>query len=74
MQIEDYEQQIIELQAKAAYQEDLLQSLSQMVADQDKVIRRLDSQVKRWESRLDDMAYTIESGSSTGTEPPPPHY
>jgi SlyX protein len=74
MSIEEYEQQVIELQAKVAYQEDMLQSLSTTIADQDKMIHLLEAKMKRWESRLDEMTYAMDSDSAPISEPPPPHY
>ncbi len=70
---EELIQQIIELQAKAVFQEDLLQSLNQIVIEQDKTIRALTERVQRWESKLDDMSYAIESGGTPQSEVPP-HY
>ncbi len=74
MSIEECQDHIMELQAKVAYQEDMLQELNDTVAGQDKTIRALIAKLKRWESRLDEMAYAMESGSTKASEPPPPHY
>lgn len=74
MSIEECELEIMELQAKVAFQEDMLQSLNDIVTKQDKAIRALSGKVKRWESRLDDMAYSMDSDSNKASEPPPPHY
>lgn len=67
------EQKIIELQARVAFQEDMLQSLNDTVAEQDKTIVLLRHAIKSWESRLEDMAGAIGAGSNNTTELPP-HY
>lgn len=72
--IEELQQDIIELQAKVAFQEDTIQSLNETIALQDKAIHLLNSKLVRWESRLDEIAYAMDADSPTGVEPPPPHY
>ncbi|MFT5421730.1 MAG: putative coiled-coil protein SlyX [Candidatus Endobugula sp.] len=74
MPIEYLKQQVIDLQDRLTFQEDMLQSLNQTVVDQDKAICVLNIQLKRWESRFNDMAYAIDSSDSPISEPPPPHY
>lgn len=73
MSQEELNQQIIDLQGRVSFQEDLLQSLNETVAEQDKAIQSLRSQLQRWESRLDDMSYSMESASGAASEVPP-HY
>ena len=72
--IEEMQQDMIELQAKVAYQEDMLQSLNDVIAEQDKAIHLLNSKLARWQTRLDEMAYAMDADASKGVEPPPPHY
>ncbi len=71
--IEDLQTQIADLQSRVIYQEDLLQSLNDIVANQDQTITLLKSQLKRWESRLDDVSNNISSGGQSVSEKPP-HY
>lgn len=74
MSIEKLQQEIDDLQSRVAYQEDMLQSLNSTIADQDKVIHLLAEKLKRWETRLDEVAYSVESEAGKASEPPPPHY
>jgi SlyX protein len=74
MQKKDLEQYIVDLQARLAFQEDILYSLNQTVADQDKAISLLKNQLKRWELRLDEISSAMDSGEAATIEPPPPHY
>ena len=74
MTIEKLQQEIVDLQSRVAYQEDMLQSLNTTIADQDRVIHLLIGKLKRWEARLDEVAYSAEFHSNKGSEPPPPHY
>ncbi len=73
MSEEDLQQQIIDLQARLAFQEDTLESLNDEIARQDKALDLLRIQVKRWESRLEDMASSVDSGANSVNERPP-HY
>ncbi len=70
---DDLQQQVIDLQARVAFQEDTLQALDSALAEQDKVIALLQLQLKRWESRFDEMTYAMESSGSIANEKPP-HY
>jgi len=70
---EDLEQQVIDLQARVAFQEDTLQALDHAMAEQDKVIALLQLQLRRWESRFEGMTHAIESSGIPVVEKPP-HY
>jgi len=64
-----------ELEARAAVQDDLIESLNQVVARQDRELVDLARRVKDLETRLADLAEAASSalGGSGGHEVPP-HY
>lgn len=66
-------EQIVDLQARVAFQEDLIQALNTTVAEQDQALTALKLRLQRWESKLDDLAYSVES-SGGPTNEKPPHY
>lgn len=65
------EQRLIELEIKAAYQEDLLQELNTIVAQQQRQIYLLEKTCQMLHERMNSLL--DEKGSDT-VEPPPPHY
>lgn len=66
------EDRIIELEIKAAYQEDLLQELNKIVAGQQQQIDRLEATCKMLNDRIKSLS--AESGSAENIEEAPPHY
>ena len=66
------EQRIIELEIKQAYQEDLIQALNQVVADQQKQIGKLEETCKLLHNKIKSLAY--DPSQSTGVDERPPHY
>lgn len=62
---------IIELEIKVAYQEDLLQSLNDIVSDQQRQLIRLEETCKLLGQRIKNMAEP--DGINQGVELPP-HY
>ncbi len=77
MSTNSLQQKIDDLEIRLSYQEDLLLSLNQRVAAQDKQIRQLQQYLQRsqqqWQQgqqRLDDMLYNLEAGAVDK----PPHY
>ena len=66
----DLQNQIHDLQARLAYQEDLLQSLNDVIANQDLTISRLQHELQQSRQKLDEVAFSIEA---KGLEKPP-HY
>lgn len=71
--IAELEQQMIDLQARVTFQEDMLQSLDKIVAQQNQTISLLQVQLERWQSRFDELADNLESSTVGGIEKPP-HY
>jgi len=64
------QQQIDDLQSRLAHQEDMLQSLNQIIVAQDKNILGLNQQLQQQQNKLDDVSYSIESSAVEK----PPHY
>ncbi|MNG94450.1 hypothetical protein D3C76_907960 [compost metagenome] len=65
------ESRIVELESRQAFQDDTIQSLNDVVAEQDRVIERLQMQVAELIKRYEDM---VGQYGSEGEEAPPPHY
>jgi len=64
---------IIELEIKAAYQDDLLQALNQIVSQQQLQIDRLEATCKLLNERINSLS--VEgSGGGENVEEIPPHY
>lgn len=70
---EQLQQQIIDLQDRVTFQEDMLATLNEAIVSQDNTIHMLQHWMKRCQSRLDEVAYGSEEGANI-IEPPPPHY
>ena len=63
-----------ELESRLAFQDDLIESLNQVVARQDRELANLAQRVKDLEARLTDLAEAAgQPGGSAGHEVPP-HY
>ncbi len=63
---------IIELEIKAAYQEDLLQALNKIVAAQQQQIDRLEATCQMLNERIKSLS--VEGGPGENVEEVPPHY
>lgn len=69
----DVDSAVIELQSRIAFQEDSLQALNGIIAEQDAAIVRMQKHIQLLNQKLDDLVDNI--GEKGGTpEPPPPHY
>ena len=64
---------IIELEIKAAYQEDLLQELNKIVGQQQQQIDRLEATCRLLNERIKSLS-TESSGGGENIEEVPPHY
>ncbi|MGH1484609.1 MAG: SlyX family protein [Cellvibrionaceae bacterium] len=62
--------QINDLQTRLTYQEDLLQSLNDVIANQDLMLSRLQHELQQNRQKLDEVAYSMEAKGSEK----PPHY
>ena len=67
------ENRLIELEIKAAYQDDLLQTLNDIIAAQQQQIDRLERAYKTMHERVDSLAAKSPEDSSPQHELPP-HY
>ena len=65
------EQRLIELEIKAAYQEDLLQELNKIVAHQAQKLTHLENTCQLLYERINSLQ--LENPDAE-IEPPPPHY
>lgn len=63
---------LIELEIKAAYQEDLLQELNKIVSQQQSQIGRLEATCRLLNERINSLS--LESGTSENIDEVPPHY
>jgi SlyX protein len=63
---------IIELEIKAAYQEDLLQELNKIVSQQQQQIERLEATCRLLNERIKSLS--VEGGSGETIDEVPPHY
>ena len=66
------EDRFIELEIKQAYQEDLIQALNQVVADQQKQIGKLEETCKLLNDKLKSLI--LASGELGAVDERPPHY
>lgn len=66
------EERLVALEIKLAYQEDLLQELNSIVAQQQKQMRRLEETCKVLYERLQNLSAAAELNQSDNQ--PPPHY
>ena len=65
----------IEMQTKMAFQEDSMQQLNDIVAQQQKDILHLQSQMSQLIKELNSVLGDLEAGNSTGpANQKPPHY
>ena len=63
-----------ELEARAAFQDDLIESLNQVVARQDRELVDLARRVRDLETRLADLAEAAALPGAGGGHEVPPHY
>ncbi len=71
---EELRDQVIELQTRLAFQEDTLQQLNQVIAEQDSDMRALQVQFQALLKRLDDLSYAFEQRQINPVDERPPHY
>ena len=66
-------QRLDELESRLAFQDDLIESLNQVISRQDREITNMASQLKDLFSRISEQLETAASGTTTEHETPP-HY
>ena len=64
---------LIELEIKAAYQEDLLQTLNKIVSEQQQQIQRLEKTCQLLNERINSLS-TESGGNGASADEVPPHY
>ncbi|WP_145185919.1 SlyX family protein [Pseudomonas sp. URMO17WK12:I11] len=65
------DRRIIELETRQAFQDDTIQALNDVVAEQGRVIERLQLQMAELIKRYEEM---VGQYGNEGEEAPPPHY
>ena len=63
-----------ELESRLAFQDDLIESLNQVVARQDRELDSLSRRLQELESRLADLADAASFPGGSGGHEIPPHY
>ncbi len=63
-----------ELESRAAFQDDLIESLNEIVARQDRELADLVRRVRELETRLTDLAEAASLPAAAGGHEVPPHY
>ena len=66
------DESIVELQSRLAIQEDALEQLNQVVADQQRRIERLQEELERLTQQV--RTLMPSPAGDARSEPPPPHY
>jgi SlyX protein len=64
---------VVELETRQAFQDDAVQALSDVVAQQQRMLERLELQVAALIKRQDELLGQLGGGGAE-EEPPPPHY
>jgi SlyX protein len=63
-----------ELEARLAFQDDLIENLNDVVARQDRELARLTRKLANLEDRLQDLAASASGGGEASGHEVPPHY
>lgn len=70
----DVQEEIIDLQSRVLFQEDALQQLSDMIAQQDKQIQWLQQQLTSITDKLKEQSYQQSQSDGGDIIERPPHY
>lgn len=70
----DFQEQLIELQTRVAYQEDTLVQLNDVIARQDAELIQLKQQLRLIAQRLDELSRNPAQGDGEVMDERPPHY
>ena len=71
--LSDLEKRLVELESRIVFQDDLIESLNEVIARHDREISTMTGQLKALFSRMSDLADTAAPGASAEDEIPP-HY
>lgn len=74
MNMNDFEDELIELQTRIAYQEDTISQLNQVITKQDADILQLQHQMRLLAKRIDELSFAQADGTEEITNERPPHY
>ena len=74
MNMNDFENELIELQTRIAYQEDTIAQLNQVITKQDADILQLQHQMRLLAKRIDELSFVQADGTEEITNERPPHY
>lgn len=72
--MEIIEDRLVELEIKAAFQDDVIQALNQIVSRQQVQLERLEISMNMLTDRLKDAASSSDLTSNQRPDEPPPHY
>jgi SlyX protein len=70
----DSERRLEELESRAAFQDDLIERLNQVVARQDRELLSLRRRLEELEARLRELAEAADPAAAPGGHEIPPHY
>ena len=69
----DLTEEIVELQTRIQFQDDVIHKLDEVVIRQSRDLERVTRQVKALQDRVDRLAFELEKTATPGDERPP-HY
>lgn len=72
--LSDIGDELIELQTRAAYQEDTIHQLNLVVTKQDADIIQLQQQMRLLAKRIDELSFNPSDGADIVANERPPHY
>lgn len=70
----NFADELVELQTRIAYQEDTIHQLNQVITKQDADILQLQHQMRLLAKRIDELALVQVGGGEEITNERPPHY
>ena len=70
----DFNDDLIELQTRLAYQEDTIAQLNAVITQQDADLRLMQQQLKLLAKRVDELSFSQEQGGISSDNERPPHY
>lgn len=65
---------LVDIQTRLAYQEDMLNQLNQVISKQDRTIIQLQAQVEELAKKMHQYDFPEQNESNTEVDAPPPHY
>lgn len=70
----DFNDELIELQTRLAFQEDTINQLNQVITQQDAAILQLQQQMRLLAHRIDELALEQQISGGETPDERPPHY